>query len=153
MKKITLMLVMAFFFIVGNASASELIETGKEVEVKEYAPKMFIYQALHTWMTHDVSDYYHKKYNAKSVEWEGPKPEKIRIWIKDIKPNSGDRTHTHVVRVFLPYEKVIIDDKREIKAADTFIYAINADLLSLCPESGKSEKEIKLIDSYHKVRP
>ena len=48
MKKITLMLVMAFFFIVGNASASELIETGKEVEVKEYAPKMFIYQALPT---------------------------------------------------------------------------------------------------------
>ena len=55
--------------------------------------------------------------------------------------------------LFLPYEKVIIDDKKEIKAADTFIYAINADLLSLCPESGKSEKEIKLIDSYHKVRP
>jgi hypothetical protein len=53
----------------------------------------------------------------------------------------------------LPYEKVIIDDKKEIKAADTFIYAINADLLSLCPESGKSEKKIKLIDSYHKVRP
>ena len=25
------------------------------------------------------------------VEWEGPKPEKIRIWIKDIKPNLNLR--------------------------------------------------------------
>lgn len=153
MVKITLMLVMVFFFIVGNASASKFIDTGKEVEVKECAPKMFIYQALHTWMIHDISDYYHKKYNAKSVGWEGPKPEKIRIWIKDIKPSSVDGTHTHIVRVFLPYEKVMIDDKMEMKAADTFIYEINANLLSLCPESGKSEKEIKLINSYHKVCP
>ncbi|MFD0769010.1 hypothetical protein ACFQZ1_08890 [Bacillus sp. CGMCC 1.60114] len=154
MKKITLMLVIVFFFIVGNAYASNFIETGKEVEVKEYAPKMFIYQSLHVWMTHDVSEYYHKKYNAKkSVGWEGPNPDKIRIWIKEIKPGSVDRTHTYIVRVFLPYEKVIIDNKKEIKAADTFIYAINANLFSLCPESGKSEKEIKLINSYHKVRP
>lgn len=147
------MLVIVFFFIVGSASASELIETGKEVEVKDYAPKMFIYQTLHVWMRHDVSEYYRKKYDAKkSVEWKGPNPEKIRIWIKDIKRGSDDRIHTHIVRVFLPYEKVIIDGKKEIKAADTFIYAINADMLSLCPESGKSEKEIKLIESYHKVR-
>ena len=144
---------MVFFFIVENASASELIETGKEVEVKEFAPKMFIYQSVHTWILHDVSDYYQKKYKAKSVEWEGPKPEKIRIWISAIKPNSGDGTHTHVVRVFLPYEKVMIDDKKEIKAADTFIYAIDANLFSLCHESGKSEKEIKLIKSYHKEQP
>ncbi|WP_316572062.1 hypothetical protein [Neobacillus sp. YIM B06451] len=149
--KVPLMLVMVFFLIVGNASASELIETGKEVEVKEFASKTFIYQVLHTWMVHDASDYYIKKYKAKSVGWEGPKLEKIRIWIKDIKP-STDRTYTHVVRVFLPYEKVIIDDKKEIKAADTFIYAINANFLPFCPESGKSEKEIKLINSYHKVR-
>ncbi|MGE8081412.1 hypothetical protein [Peribacillus loiseleuriae] len=53
----------------------------------------------------------------------------------------------------MPYENVIINDTNEIKAADTFIYAVNAGLLSLCPESGKSEKEIKLINSYHKVRP
>ncbi|NRD79925.1 hypothetical protein HPT25_21555 [Bacillus sp. BRMEA1] len=153
MKKIFLMIVMIFFFIVGNASASGFIELGKEEEVKEYAPKMFIYEALRTWMIHDVSDYYEKKYEAKSVGFFGPKPEKIRIWIKDIKPNSSDRIHTHIVRVYLPYEKVIINDKKEMKAADTFIYAINANLLSSCPESGKSEKEIKLIHSYHKTVP
>lgn len=153
MKKIILMLVMVFFFIVGDASASEFIETGKEVEVKDQAAKMYIYESLETWMTHDVSDFYHKKYKAESIQWGGPKPEKIRIWIKEVKPGFGDRTYTHVIRVFLPYENVIINETKQIKAADTFIYAVNANLLSLCPESGKSEKEIKLINTFHKVSP
>jgi hypothetical protein len=153
LKKVALMLAMVIFFIVGNASASDFIETGKEVEVKDQAAKMYIYESLETWMTHDVSDFYHKKYKAESIQWDGPNPEKIRIWIKEVKPGSGDRPYTHVIRVFLPFEKVIINDKKGIKSADTFIYAVNAGMLSLCPESGKSEKEIKLINSYHKVRP
>ena len=154
MKKVVLMLVMIFFFVAGNVSASEFFETGKEVEVKDQATKMFIYESLQTWMTHDISDFYHKKYKAESIQWEGPKPEKIRIWIKEVKPSPGNRTtYTHVIRVFLPYENVIVNDKKEIKSADTFIYAVNAGLLSLCPESGKSEKEIKLINNFHKVGP
>lgn len=153
LNKVVLMLVMLFFFVAGNVSASEFVETGKEVEVKDQAAKMYIYESIGTWMTHDISDFYHKKYKAKSIQWDGPRPEKIRIWIKEVKPSLGDKTYTHVIRVFLPYENVIVNDKKEIKAADTFIYAVNAGLLSLCPESGKSEKEIKLINSYHKVRP
>ncbi len=152
--KVVLMLGMLLFFVAGNVSASEFVETGKEVEVKDQATKMFIYESLQTWMTHDISDFYHKKYKANSVQWGGPKPEEIRIWIKGVKPTPENRKgYTHLIRVFLPYENVIVDDKREIKAADTFVYAVNAGLLSLCPESGKSEKEIKLINSYHKVLP
>lgn len=41
----------------------------------------------------------------------------------------------------------------EPKTKDEFTYVVNAHLLSLCPESGRSEKEFKLINSYHKVRP
>lgn len=50
-------------------------------------------------------------------------------------------------------DELIINDKKKIKTADTFTYAVNARLLSMCPESGKSGNEFKLINSYHKVRP
>ena len=153
MKKVGLMLGMLFFFMTGSGTSAEFFETGEEIEVKDQATKMFIYESLNTWMTHDISDFYHEKYKANSIEWEGPKPENIRIWIKEVKHTPYNRTpYTHVIRVFLPYENVIVDKKQDINSADTYIYAVNAHLLSSCPESGKSEKEIKLIDTYHKVR-
>jgi hypothetical protein len=97
----------------------------------------------------DASDIYHKEYKAKSVKLLWPKAEKIRIWVKEVKPGTGNRTYTHVVRVYLPYDSVVIDDKKKIKAHDTFIYAVDAGLLSV-PDGGKTEKRIKLINSFHK---
>jgi hypothetical protein len=40
------------------------------VEVKDQATKMFIYESLQTWMTHDMSDFYHKKYKADQYNGE-----------------------------------------------------------------------------------
>lgn len=153
MKKLWLILIIVFFSFEGTTSASELMEKEKGVEVKDQATKMFIYDSLATWMTHDISDFYLRKYNAESIQWEGPRPERIRIWIKEVSPGIENSSYTHILRVFMPYEKVLINNKEEIKAADTYIYAVNAIMLSQCPDSGKSVKEIKLIKSYHKVGP
>jgi hypothetical protein len=73
--------------------------------------------------------------------------------VKQLKPTEKNGMYTHLIKISLQHEKLIINDKKVIKTKDTFTYAVNADLLSLCPESGKSEKELKLINSYHKVRP
>jgi hypothetical protein len=157
MKK-SLPILFAFLFLIlcsptGNTNAEEIIETGKEVEIKEYAPKMFIYEALHPWVGFDTSDFYLKKYHArKSVEMEGPKRENIRIWIKIIK--SGETNFTHVITIFLPYEKVMIDGKKQMKAADRLTYAVNANQLAFCPNSDpNNKKSIKLIRYYHKAIP
>ncbi|MEH7417005.1 hypothetical protein V7266_17105 [Neobacillus drentensis] len=104
-------------------------------------------------MRHSLVDYYHNKYHADSISWGELKPEGIHVWIKQLKPTENDRTYTHLIKISLQYDKLVINEKKEIITKDTFTYAVNADLLSLCPESGKSEKELKLIDSYHKVRP
>jgi hypothetical protein len=114
---------------------------------------MFIYNTMQVWMRHSLVDYYHNKYHADSISWGELKPEGIHVWIKQLEPTENDRTYTHHIKISLQYDKLIINDKKEIKTKDTFNYAVNADLLSLCPESGKSEKELKLINSYHKVRP
>ncbi|MCM2534169.1 hypothetical protein NDK43_19650 [Neobacillus pocheonensis] len=161
MKKVTVMLVVVFFFIVGNASASNIIKTeklqiiavGKEVEVKDQATKMFIYDLMQIWMRHSLDDYYHNKYHADSISWGGLKPEGIRVWIRQVGPSENDRTYTHLIKISLQHDELIINDKKKMKTEDTFTYMVNADLLSLCPESGKSEKEFKLINSYHKVQP
>src|SRR3954465_4256776 len=108
LKKLTMVVLFLSIMLLPIQAKAEFIETGEEVEVKEYAPKMFIYEALQPWLTQDASDIYFKKYQArKSVEMEGPKPENVRIWIKDTKP--GDGNYTHVITVLLPYENVILD--------------------------------------------
>jgi hypothetical protein len=151
LKKILLMLIMGTFLLTGHVSASEMIKTGEEVEIKDGAAKSFIYESLRVWMDQDISKLYHRKYNADSVEWKGPEREKVRIWIREVKSNPGPAGYTHVIRIFLPYENVIVNNRKEVKSADTVIYAVNARFLSLCPESGKSEKEIKLLRTVHKV--
>lgn len=154
MNKVVLMLVAVFFLTVGNASAAKVTAVGGErYEVKDQATKMFIYDTMQVWMRHSLDDYYHNKYHADSISWGELKPEGIHVWIKQLKPTENDRMYTHLIKISLQYDKLIINDKKEIKTKDTFTYAVNAHLLSLCPESGKSEKELKLINSYHKVRP
>ncbi|RYI27594.1 hypothetical protein EVU96_17610 [Bacillus infantis] len=150
LKKVML-LVMGFVLLTGHVSASEILETGEEAEVKDQAAKTFIYESLRVWLDQDISRLYHKKYKADSVEWIGPEREKVRIWIREVKSNPGPAGYTHVIRIFLPYENVIVNNSKEVKSADTVIYAVNARFLSLCPESGKSEKEIKLLRTFHKV--
>jgi hypothetical protein len=159
MKKVTLMFVMVFFFIVGNASASNIMKTekpqiipvGKEVEVKDQATKMFIYNLMQVWMRHSLADY-HNKYHADSISWGG-QPKGIRVWIRQVGPSENDRTYTHLIKISLQHDEIIINDKEKMKTEDTFTYVVNADLLSLCPESGKSEKEFKILRFHHKVRP
>lgn len=149
-----LIFVAIFFLTVGNASASKVPAVGGEkYEVKDQATKMFIYDTMQVWVRHSLNDYYHHKYNANSISWGELKPEGIRIWIKRLKSAENDQMYTHLIKISLHYDKLIINGKRELKTEDTFTYAVNADLLSLCPESGKSEKELKLINSNHKVRP
>lgn len=150
MKKSLLIFAILFLFNTGNVVA-ESIKTGEEVEVKEYAPKLFIYDTLRMWLTLDSSVLYKKEYQAKSVEWEGPKPENIRIWIKDI--NSKDSKYTHIITVLLPYENVVIGGEKQIKATDKFIYAVDANLLPVCHDSNGMGNCVKLINSYHKVIP
>ncbi|WP_066074836.1 hypothetical protein [Neobacillus soli] len=162
MKKVMLILVVVFFFIVGNASASNIMKTeepqimpvGKEVEVKDQAAKMFIYDTMQVWMRHSLVDYYHNKYHADSIEWGELKPEGIRVWISQVVAASeNDRIYTHLIKISLQHNELIINDKKKLKTEDTFSYVVNADLLSLCPESGKSEKELKILRFHHKVRP
>jgi len=149
--KVVLMLVMIFFLTVGNASAAKVTAVGGErYEVKDQATKMFIYDTMQVWMHHSLVDYYHNKYHADSISWGELKPEGIHIWIKQLKQN--DRMYTHLIKISLQYDKLTINNKKEINTKDTFTYAVNAHLFSLCPESGKTEKELKLINSYHKVR-
>ena len=155
------MLVVMFFLILGNASASnimksekpQIISVGKEIEVKDQATKMFIYDTMQVWVRHSLVDYYHNKYHADSINWGEPKPEGIRIWMRQLGPSENDRIYTHLIKISLLRDELIINDKKKIKTEDTFTYVVNADLLSLCRDSGKSEKELKLINSYHKVRP
>lgn len=131
-------------------TAMEFIETGEEVEVKESAPKIFIYETLDPWLTQDASDLYFKKYSArKSVEMEGPLPEDVRVWIKEVK--SIDRKYTHLITVYLPHEKVSVDGKKPMKTADKFTYAVNATQLPVCHDKDGMKDCVKLVDSYHKV--
>jgi hypothetical protein len=156
MNKVLLMLVMIFFFVSGNVSAADIVETGKEAEIKDHATKMFIYGTLETWVVMHTSDIYREKYHAKSILREGPRPENIRIWIQPVKsasPELDGIEYTHIIRITFPYEKVVVDDKKEIKAVDTLVYAVNPYILTACYETGKSEKQFKLIKSYHKVLP
>jgi len=154
MNKVVLMLVTVFFLTAGNASAAKVTAVGgKKYEVKDQATKMFIYDTMQVWMHHSLVDYYHNKYHADSINWGEPKPEGIRIWIKQLGPSENDRIYTHLIKISLQRDELIINDKKKMKTEDTFTYVVNAHLLSLCPESGKSEKEFKLINSYHKVRP
>ncbi|WP_286228508.1 hypothetical protein [Neobacillus mesonae] len=157
MNKVVLMLVMIFFFASGNGSAAEMKVTGKEVEIKDQVTKMFIYGTLETWIVMHASDIYRKEYRATSVLREGPKPENIRIWIQPMKKVSKESSdgieYTHLIRITLPYEKVVIDNKKEIKAVDTLVYAVNPFILTACFETGKSEKQFKLINSHHEVLP
>lgn len=157
MNKVVLLLVITFFFVSGNVTADTIKETGKEVEIKDQATKMFIYGTLEPWVVMHASDIYQKEYHARSVSREGPKPENIRIWIQPLESgvdkSSDGIEYTHIIRISLPYEKVIINDKKEIKAVDTLVYAVNPFILTACFETGKSEKQFKLISSNHKVLP
>lgn len=157
MNKVVLLLVMIFFFVSRNVYAANIKETGKEVEIKDQATKMFIYGTLEPWVVIHASDIYQKEYHARSVSREGPKPEKIRIWIQPMESGAGKSSdgieYTHLIRITLPSEKVIIDDKKEIKAVDTLVYAVNPYILTACFETGKSEKQFKLISSNHRVLP
>ncbi|MEK5063681.1 hypothetical protein [Cytobacillus sp. FSL R5-0596] len=157
MNKIVLLLVMIFIFDSGNVSAADISETGKEVEVRDQATKMFIYGTLEEWVIMHASNIYQEEYNAKSVLREGPKPENIRIWIQPAKKVSKEPSdgieYTHLIKITLPYEKVVIDNKKEIKAVDTLVYAVNPFILTACFETGKSEKQFKLINSHHEVLP
>ncbi|WHX98050.1 hypothetical protein [Neobacillus sp. DY30] len=154
MNKVVLMLFTLFFLTAGNASATNVTEVGGEkYEVKDQATKMFIYDTMQVWVHHSLVDYYHNKYQADSISLGELKPEGIRIWIKQLGPSENEGIYTHLIKISLQRDELIINNKKKIKTEDTFSYAVNANLLSLCPESGKSEKEFKLINSYHKVRP
>jgi hypothetical protein len=131
-------------------TTTEFIETGAEVEVMESAPKIFIYETLEPWLTQDASDLYFKRYKArKSVEMEGPLPENVRVWIKEVK--SLNRKYTHLITVYLPREKVIVDGKMPMKTADRFTYAVNATQLPVCHDKDGLKDCVKLVDSYQKV--
>jgi hypothetical protein len=154
MNKVVLMLLTVFFLTASNTSAAKVTAVGEEsYEVKDQATKMFIYDTMQVWLRHSLNDYYHNKYHADSISWGQLKPEGIHVWIKQHEPTETGRTYTHLIKISLEYDKLMINDKKEIKTKDTFTYAVNADLLSLCPESGKSEKELKLMNSTHTVRP
>jgi hypothetical protein len=62
------MLTMVFLLMIENVSASQLLETGEEVEVKDQTVKMYIYESLAHSLVVDASDIYHKEYKAKSVK-------------------------------------------------------------------------------------
>jgi hypothetical protein len=149
LKKILLMLTFAFFCISSNAYA-QIIETGKEVEVKNQAAKTFIYQIFERYVSDNTAQYYHKKYKAKSIGWSGPDPKKVHVWIKEAKQFPGDTRYTHVIRVFVPYEQVTIDNKPPMNVGHTFIYAVNGYLFSDSPVPGKPETRIKLMKHYYK---
>jgi hypothetical protein len=150
MKKILLILVIAFF-TVGSGASAEVAGEGEVIEIKDKTTKTFMYQILSfPYIHHVASDFYHKKYNAESIGWGGLESENIRIWIQEVKPTPGEDSYSHIIKVYIPYEKIIINNKKEIKTADTFVFAINGDMFSLCSESGKTEKQVKLIKHYHK---
>ncbi|MGI8386597.1 hypothetical protein [Robertmurraya sp. P23] len=154
MNKLVRLLVTVFFLTAGNVSGTKVTAVGgEEYEVKDQATKMFIYDTMQVWMHHSLVDYYHNKYQADSINWGEPKPEGLRIWIRELGPSENEGKYTHLIKISIQRDELIINNKKKIKTEDEFTYAVNAHLLSLCPESGKSEKEFKLINSYHKVRP
>lgn len=75
----------------------------------------------------------------------GIESENIRIWIQEAKPNPGEASYTHIVKVYIPYEKIIINDKKEIKTADTFVFAIDGDMFSLCSESHQQYLQLRML--------
>ena len=83
MKKILLILAIVFF-CVGSSASAEVTGTGKVVEIKDQLTKTFMYQILlNPYISHNTRQFYHEKYQIeKSMEWEGPELEKIRIWIQ-----------------------------------------------------------------------
>lgn len=136
--------------LVSAETKTEFIETGEKVEVKDPATKMFIHEVLQPWLTQDMADLYYKEYQAKkSVELEVPKPDNVRIWMKEVK--SINSKYTHLITVYLPYEKVTLDGKKQMKTADTFTYAVNATQLPVCHDKNGFRNCVKLVDSYHKV--
>ncbi|WP_066061392.1 hypothetical protein [Neobacillus soli] len=150
MKKILLMLAIALFFV-GSSASAEVAGEGKVVEIKDKTTKTFMYQILsRPYIHHIASNFYHKKYNAKSIGWGEVKSENIRIWIQEAKPAQGEASYTHIVKIYIPYEKIVINDKKEINTADTYVFAIDGDMFSLCSESGKTENQVKLLKHHHK---
>jgi hypothetical protein len=152
MNKVMLMLVMIFFFVAGNVSAADIIETGKEVEIKDNATKNFVYLSLRQRLIHDIWNMYREKYNAKGLEMEHPETKDIKIWIKEAITAPGTQRFTHVIRLYLPYPKVVVDEKKSMKTADICIYAVNAQDLSAYADRSLAQKSVKLIKCYHKVR-
>lgn len=154
MNKLVVMVVTVFFLTAGNVSATKVTAFGgEEYEIKDQATKMFIYDTMQVWMHHSLVDYYHSKYQADSINWGEPKKEGLRIWIRELEPSENEGKYTHLIKISIQRDELIINDKKKIRTEDEFTYVVNAHILSLCPESGKSEKEFKLINSYHKVRP
>lgn|SRR5690606_21188642 len=145
MKKILLILAIAFF-TVGSGASAEVAGEGEVIEIKDKTTKTFMYQILSMpYIHHVASDFYHKKYNAESIGWGGLESENIRIWIQEAKPNPGEASYTHIVKVYIPYEKIIINDKKEIKTADTFVFAIDGDMFSLCSESHQQYLQLRML--------
>ncbi|MBG9545055.1 hypothetical protein ABE29_20485 [Cytobacillus firmus] len=69
MKKILLILAIAFF-TVGSGASAEVAGEGEVIEIKDKTTKTFMYQILSMpYIHHVASDFYHKKYNAESIGW------------------------------------------------------------------------------------
>ncbi len=149
MKKVFFVLILAIFYFSGSATA-EIVETGKEVELKGTASKSFIYQALQPWIGHDASNIYFQKYKAKDVMMEGPRMQDIRVWIKEVKTTPNSTRYTHIIRFNIPYVRVVLDEKKELKAVDTLIYGVNMDNFTNYSNPDLISKSVKLFDFYHK---
>lgn len=152
MNKVVLMLVLIFFFVVGNVSAADIIETGKEVEIKDNATKSFVYLSLEQWLSQDIWNIYREKYNAKELRTQSPKTKDIKIWMKEAKTAPGTQRFTHVIMLYVPYPEVVINEKKSMKTADICMYAVNAEVLSAYANPSSAQKSVKLIKCYHKVR-
>ncbi|MCH6269525.1 hypothetical protein [Neobacillus citreus] len=152
MKKI-LLLVPLLTLLFHHPVTAEPIETGEEFEVKDIATKSFIYNSLNFWIFRESSDFYHKKYNANSVMPDPMEMKDIRIWIKEVKRQPGSFEYTHIVRIYLPFDGIILNEKIKMKTADTLIFAVNTDYIAFanCSNPHLFEKTFELLDYYHKV--
>ncbi|MDF2791655.1 MAG: hypothetical protein K0S80_4757 [Neobacillus sp.] len=58
------------------------------------------------------------------------------------------------IKISLQRDELIINDKKKIKTEDTITYAVNADLLSLCPESQEGTlfyERSSLVEEYRLI--
>lgn len=151
MKKI-LMLFFLMILYFHSPAAAEVIETGKEIEVKNAAAKSFIYKTLDHWIVKESSDFYHEKYNANQVMMDPPEMSAIRIWIKEVKRKPVLSEYTHIVRIYLPFDGITLNEKTEIKAADTIVLAVNTDFIAFANSNNPHliAKSVKLMDYDHK---